>query len=619
MTGNYRVLAVDDNINQVELVKDYLQLLPGFVVDTAWNEEILWKQLESISYDAMLLDYQMPDTNGLKILSKLSDKGHKFPVIMVTGQGDERVAAQAIQRGAVDYVVKSGNYLEELPAIIEKAVRLSQLQLSVEKSLEQIRYQALLLNNVRDAVIVWNLDGKITYWNPAAERLFGKQASDCMGQSVIERYFAHFVPPVQLNSLEHVDCEIEREYVNNEQETIWVSSRITVLSDPKDKRQIMGYMDVSRDITARKQAEVLLRESEARYRAIVDDHQTEMIRRFLPNGELTFVNETYCHYFNQKREALLGRDYLEFALKDDQGKVRSALSHLTYENPVHVSEYRVVLPNGHIRWNEWTDRAIFDETKHFVEFQSVGRDITDRKKMQKQIETAQMHLIQSARLTAIGELSSGIAHQIYNPLTTIIADAQLLRHDLPSGHPARESLDAIIKAGWKAQEVVQKLLDFSRPTTDTLEHLSVNKTIESALSLVRHQIEANGVNIIVKLDTDLPEVVANSHQLEDLWVNLLLLARDATADGNKHTITITSTKKLDHSSVIVEVIDDGKLILPEQIDSIFEPNFTGPSGGRGSGMELSICREIVRQHGGEIRAESSPALGTVFRVILPKE
>jgi len=127
------------------------------------------------------------------------------------------------------------------------------------------------------------------------------------------------------------------------------------------------------------------------------------------------------------------------------------------------------------------------------------------------------------------------------------------------------------------------------------------------------------VNIIVKLDADLPEVVANSHQLEDLWVNLLLLARDATADGNKHTITVTSTKKPDHSSVIVEVIDDGKLILPEQIDSIFEPNFTGPSSGRGSGMELSICREIVRQHGGEIRAESSPALGTVFRVILPKE
>lgn len=234
------------------------------------------------------------------------------------------------------------------------------------------------------------------------------------------------------------------------------------------------------------------------------------------------------------------------------------------------------------------------------------------------MQAAQAKLAQTARLAAIGELASGVAHQISNPLTTIIADAQILLNTLPDVHPGRESAKAIEKAGWRTQQVVQRLMEFARPTADTLETLCLNQTIENALMLVGAAISSAGVSLDVDLSQPSPDIIGNARQLEDLWVNLLLLARDATADGEKHTISI-HTWSGKAGMVMVEIHDDGKTIPPHQVEKIFEPNFVGPVGGRGTGMELSICQEIVRQHRGHIEAHSESGKGTTFRVQFPVE
>ena len=161
-------------------------------------------------------------------------------------------------------------------------------------------------------------------------------------------------------------------------------------------------------------------------------------------------------------------------------------------------------------------------------------------------------------------------------------------------------------------------MDFSRSPTDTLASIKVNETIRRALSLVGAQIEAVGCRLKVNLSDDLPELRGNPRQLEDLWVNLLLLARDSGSDGHSHNIQVNSS--LGRSKeIIVEVSDDGEHIPSTKLPDIFEPDFVGPAGNRGTGLELSICREIVRQHGGEITAESSPERDTIFRVVLPTE
>ncbi|MBC8249244.1 MAG: GAF domain-containing protein, partial [Anaerolineales bacterium] len=136
---------------------------------------------------------------------------------------------------------------------------------------------------------------------------------------------------------------------------------------------------------ARKRAEESLRESEARYRAVIED-QTELICRFRPDGTLTFVNEAYCRYFGKRREELIGRSCMPLIPEEDREFVANQFTSLSMENPIVTYEHRVVAASGEIRWQQWTDRAIFDEQGRLVEYQSVGRDITERKQAEEEIK-----------------------------------------------------------------------------------------------------------------------------------------------------------------------------------------------------------------------------------------
>ena len=127
-----------------------------------------------------------------------------------------------------------------------------------------------------------------------------------------------------------------------------------------------------------------LKESEEKYRSIVED-QTELICRFLPGGLLTFVNEAYCRYFGKKREELLGNSFMKFIPDEDHEQVERHFMFINRENPVANHEHRVISPNGEICWQQWTNRAIFDKQGNFIEFQSVGSDITERKRMEEEL------------------------------------------------------------------------------------------------------------------------------------------------------------------------------------------------------------------------------------------
>lgn len=751
MAETLRILVLDDDHNLGELLQSFLKTILPCKVDLATHAADFWKQIADNPYDLLFIDYKLPGTTGLNILSELIARQVGAPAVMMTGAGDERIAAQAIQRGAVDYLIKGGDLFSSLPAVVHKAIAVRDLRRSVARSLEQIRYQALLLNNIREAIVGWDVQGRITFWNPAAQTLYGSSEAEMIGQPVAQVFLPLFTPSIDLPDPENTaGMEVERQYPTQSGETLWVSSRTSVLRDFNHSRQVLGYIhiahDITRrkkeqqalkesrhfaqrivdttpsilyiydleqrrlvflnskiseiagvsptqidqitpnllrervhpedyprlaehylriraheaaealeieyriqdaeqrwrwiksreavfwrspeglpqqiigvadDITARKEAEDRLRQSEARYRAIVDEHQTEFICRFLPDATLTFVNEAYCHYAGKRREELLGTDFLKWALPEYQKHIQGCLLSLTAEQPAATCEYQVQFSGEDVRWHEWTYRAIFDKRGHFLEFQAVGRDITERKEMEAKIQSAQAQLAQQSRLAAIGELAASVAHQINNPLTTIIADAQIMLQKLEANHPGRESAEAVVKAGWRAQGVVEELLNFSQPPSDSLEAVAVNQTVEHALLLVEAHLRASGIELSVELADGLPPVYGSFHQLEDLWVNLLLQARAAAASDSPRRVHIRSRLK-DAQWIVVEITDDGYFIPPEQIETIFEPCLVPTASGLGSGMELSICREIVRQNRGMIHAHSS-YLGTTFEVSLPTE
>lgn len=236
------------------------------------------------------------------------------------------------------------------------------------------------------------------------------------------------------------------------------------------------------------------------------------------------------------------------------------------------------------------------------------------------LKDAQSRLVHAARLSALGELSTVVAHQVNNPLTTIIGDAEMLVQDLPGEGPENESAQAILRAGKRAKQVVERLLTMAHmedePRTQDLNH-TINETIQ----LVGQQITREHITLEVELGDNLPPVKAVPGQLEDVWMNLLINARDAVTQLGKEDgkVRIASCAVEDGTLIEVRVTDNGCGILPEKITQIFDPFFTTKPRGKGTGLGLYICRQIVTEHEGSIRLESTPGKGTTVIVTLPTD
>ncbi len=168
--------------------------------------------------------------------------------------------------------------------------------------------------------------------------------------------------------------------------------------------------------------------SEERYRTVVED-QTDLISRYRPNGTITFVNSSYCNYFGLSRDEIIGRSFMPTVLPEDREKTRDHIRSLTPDNPVSIIEHRIVLPNGNERWMEWTDRAICDNKGKIIEYQSVGRDTTDRKQSQERLQFMSMHdpLTGLHNRTYFDDQMKRLAHERYLPVGVIVIDLNALK------------------------------------------------------------------------------------------------------------------------------------------------------------------------------------------------
>lgn len=241
----------------------------------------------------------------------------------------------------------------------------------------------------------------------------------------------------------------------------------------------------------------------------------------------------------------------------------------------------------------------------------------DLEEAYKDLRVAKAQLFQTAKLSAIGELAAGIAHEIRNPLTTIIADAQLLMADMKPGEPGYESLKAIERSGYRASKVIANLLSFSRQQEYELIPIDINKSIENALSLIAYQIERSRISLIKDLAQDLPLVPASMHHLEEAWINLLLNARDAIPEKQWGEIRITSRLAESGKAVQVLISDNGVGIPEANLDRVFEPFFTTKEVDKGTGLGLYITYNIITRHNGTIEIDSKEGAGTTVTVTLP--
>jgi two-component system NtrC family sensor kinase len=251
---------------------------------------------------------------------------------------------------------------------------------------------------------------------------------------------------------------------------------------------------------------------------------------------------------------------------------------------------------------------IWDQERQIVQVFLFEEDVTERQQLQAS-------LAQSEKLAAVGQLAAGVAHEINNPLTTILANAQLLQRKLPSqDKDLQEMVGLIIQASDRASQAVRDLLDFARRERYDLTPTDINETIQRTLSLMGHEMGSRSISLRFDPAPDLPAVMASVDHLQGVWLNLLINAIDAI-DPGPGTIHIITGRVDD--TIQVSVIDNGIGIPPERISRIFEPFYTTKDPGRGTGLGLSVCHQIVTRHGGQILVSSQPDEGTTITVNLP--
>jgi PAS domain S-box-containing protein len=243
----------------------------------------------------------------------------------------------------------------------------------------------------------------------------------------------------------------------------------------------------------------------------------------------------------------------------------------------------------------------------------IARDITERKLAEKEKEKLQMRLFQSDKMTAVGQLAGGVAHEINNPMGVILGFAQTIARDMKEGDPLYMPLKSIEREAIRCKTLVGDLLTFSRTGKTQMEVIYINGVIEEILSLVEARTKVKNVGIIRKYGIDLPQVMINKNQIQQVIMNLCNNAIDAMTGTGKLTII---TKQTDNWMEI-DVADTGNGMTEEVKKHMFEPFYTTKEIGKGTGLGLSLCYEIIQRHNGTIKAESELGKGTIFIVKLP--
>ncbi len=233
-------------------------------------------------------------------------------------------------------------------------------------------------------------------------------------------------------------------------------------------------------------------------------------------------------------------------------------------------------------------------------------NITEKAELEEQ-------LLQAEKLSSIGLLAAGIAHEINTPIAGISSYTQMLLKDLPESDRRKKVLEKIENQTFRAAEIINGLLNFSRLSGSQFRDLNINQLIHESLILLKHQLQGNQINVESKLDPSLPMVYGNSGKLQQVFINLFLNARDAMPSGGNLKIETA----MNESMVVIDILDNGTGISDENQKRIFDPFFTTKTLGKGTGLGLSVSYGIIQEHGGRILVDSHAGEGTHFKLKLP--
>jgi two-component system, cell cycle sensor histidine kinase and response regulator CckA len=407
---------------------------------------------------------------------------------------------------------------------------------------------------------------------------------------------------------------------------VYVESKSSVIYRDEEPFAILG---IARDITKRKQAEEALRESEEKYRTILESMGEAYFEVDL-EGNFTFFNDALPLSLGYSKEELKGMNNRDYMPPETAKEIYNLFNEIYKTGrPIRGYSYEVIRKDGAERFHELVASLMRDGNGKPIGFRGISHDITERKQAEEGKRKLEAQLNQAQKMEAIGILAGGVAHDFNNLLTSIIGYAELALMDLGKNSRVNQSLDEILKAGHRAAGLTRQLLAFSRKELIRPEVLNFNSLIMNFEKMLRRLIRED-IDIVSVCSPDLWQVEADPGQMEQVVMNLAVNARDAMPKGGKLTIETANVELnedyfRDHGVenqagpyVMLAVTDTGTGMDKETRARIFEPFFTTKGLGRGTGLGLSTVYGIVKQNKGHIWVYSEPEKGTTFKVYFPR-
>jgi len=252
----------------------------------------------------------------------------------------------------------------------------------------------------------------------------------------------------------------------------------------------------------------------------------------------------------------------------------------------------------------------FNQMTHDIE-----KSHSDLQKTVDTLKTTQAQLVQSEKLSAVGEFVAGVAHELNNPLAAVMGFSEMLKDaDVREDH--RRHLDLIFKSAMRCRKIVQSLLSFARRHQPERKPVAVNKLVDEVLEIVAYQLRTSNVEVVCRFAPNLPLVLADGHQIQQVIMNLVNNARQAI-EAHQNSGCITITTEIQNATIRITIQDNGPGISAENLSRIFDPFFTTKEVGKGTGLGLSLCYGLIKEHGGTIAAASEPGKGASFTIELP--
>jgi two-component system NtrC family sensor kinase len=454
-----------------------------------------------------------------------------------------------------------------------------------------------------DAVVVTSLESRILTANRAAAELFGRPLEDLPGTAVgdlvapaEQRHVALREQQARAGAEQHYETKIVR--AGAERDVAVSSTPLVVEGD------LIGTVATLRDITDQKRAQDTLARSESRYRNLFES-ASDAIATFDANGRFTTVNHAGEIVSGYTRDELVGQWFAPMLPDDELPKV---LGHFqkALAGDTGLYETSFFRKDREIR----TISVTYSSPKRDEEVLCIIRDVTDQKMLQEQ-------LIQSEKMSAIGQLVSGVAHELNNPLAGISAFAQLLLTEKRFPPDQRTAAEMIYAEARRASRIVQNLLTFARQHKPERTSTSINQVLDDTLELRGYELRVRGIEVLRDYDENLPDTMADAHQLQQVFLNLITNAEQAMEKRQRDAQRLMVRTSRSGVTIRIEVEDTGPGIPSNLLERIFNPFFTTKPTGSGTGLGLSISLGIVREHDGKIWAENSSSGGARFVIELP--